>query len=155
MNLAPQTLLKSQQSDPYSTLKLKQSLAYQKTQDDKPTVENVRATGAVFVDVSDQDIEQLRSKVSIPSTLHASVSTPEFVENIGLQGLLSLRPYLDVPDFLPCEVIFSDAVSSFDAIVATNDDGKMVCTFHSSVEPSINLAKTVIHEIVGHALHFT
>lgn len=152
--LQVEEFLSQSPSEPRTKLKLQQSLAYLRARGEKPSVQNLSDTGAVFVDVTDNDLELLRSKASLEPVEYEETDLNAFIRKVGQQGIQALSEWTDRAVNVEWRLELPNEISTFDAMVKTDSEGRLVCAIPADSEVGAGLATTVLHEVAGHAVHF-
>lgn len=141
--------------DEATRLKLEQSASFRTFRNVKPTIENLRATGTVFVDVTADDLAELRARATPPKLELPSEDVRAFVRRVGDQGLRALESLYGQGAPLDWRVELADLGHDFNAKVITDAAGGLVCVLPPDAVPGGRLGATVFHEVAGHVYHFS
>lgn len=143
-------------------LKITNSLAFISAQNLEPTKFAVENCGGIFELTSENSIRQMTEEIkyleTLPSHQFESFNTENsypFAQDLIESGYTYLSS--KIKDLLPLDFRFDEPRSQnlFGAQVVTDERGAIVCQMPSKQSISPLFYLTIIHEILGHVLHFT
>lgn len=149
---------------PIKTLKIKNSLAYLESLGQKPSRKSIEDSGAELIDVPDSYFFESQKKIAELEATVDSLPMPSPVEgtNLDILGQAIVQSgysYLKskCPQLFPIDISFvpPDGHMDFASKVKTDRVGSLYCVLPSSNMPAPNYILLLIHEILGHGLHFS
>jgi len=160
-----QQILESSGCLPYDhVLKIHNSIAYQESIGKEATVEAVAKTGGDFVEVPEDYLVALRKSVEdLQSSIGNSPSPPAgdrpdlmiWVQAIIDDGFDFLKSRCPILQPIDISLIESDGHPEFAARVKTDEFGRLICVMPSLQTPTPLFLYQMIHEVLGHGLHFS
>jgi hypothetical protein len=141
-------------------LKVNQSIAFAEYLTVAPTKATVLACGGEFGLISESEITRLKDEIlilegQIGEDIDLSIEPIEFAEALVTSGMRYLQEKMPWLHGITTKISFINPDSPFGAQVITDQDGNIVCELRLPEKINPKFVDTLIHEFLGHVLHFT
>ncbi len=145
----------------FELLKVRESLAFSESLFDAPTKATVKACGGEFGLISESEIFRTQEEIATledqvdGEDIDLAAAPLEFAESLvscGMSYLLEKMPWLCK---ISTKISPLNPESPFGAQVITDNNGEIVCELRIPKKLDATFVDTLIHEFLGHVLHFT
>ncbi len=142
-------------------LKVHQSIAFAEYMTLPPSKDTVQACGGEFGLISESEIKKLSDEIyALQNNLHAEqiesiLSPKDFAIDLVNSGMTFLQEKMPWLYGITTKISYINPDSPFGAQVITDHNGDIVCELRIPEVLNPKFIDTLIHEFLGHVLHFT